>query len=139
MSAQDTHVRIVDREVEKRARDRLCQAEWGQKLDLDQFVLRERDLRAHAWSRAAMRTWFLSDASGATLASCETFKMSSRLTPRSLAGQVYAVASVFTEAALRGKGHATRLLDQVARTLEAEDPSMHGMILYSDVGARIYE
>jgi GNAT superfamily N-acetyltransferase len=131
-------IRVVSREDEKRARDRLCQAEWGQRLDLDQFVLRERDLRAHAWSRAAMRTWFLEDESG-TLASCETFRMRSRLSPGARDGYVYAVASVFTEPSRRGKGHATRLLDEVARSLEAEDARMHGMILYSDVGARIYE
>jgi hypothetical protein len=47
------------------------------------------------------------------------------------------VASVFTEQALRGRGHATRLLDLVCQTLAAE-PDAQAVVLFSDVGAGQY-
>jgi len=124
-------------EEEKVARDRLTHAPWGSPLDLDSWLRREARLRAHPWSRAAMRTWFLRGDGGEVLSSCETFAMKS--TAGSGAGTAYGVASVFTEERLRGRGHASELLRRVHARVAAEDPPAQAFILFSEVGAGIYE
>lgn len=122
-------------EEEKVARDLLTHAPWGAPLDLDSWLRRERRLRAHPWS-AGMRTWFLREG-GEVLSSCETFAM--RSTAGSEAGTSYGVASVFTEERHRGRGHATELLRRVHARLSAEDRLAQAFILFSEVGAGIYE
>jgi GNAT domain-containint protein/GNAT acetyltransferase-like protein len=124
-------------EEEKVARDRLTHAPWGAPLDMDSWLHREAQLRAHRWSKAAMRTWFLRGEGGEVLSSCETFAMAS--TAGSEAGTTYGVASVFTEERLRGRGHATELLRRVHARVAAEDPRAQAFILFSEVGAGIYE
>ena len=124
-------------EEEKVARDRLTHAPWGSPLDMDSWLRREARLRAHPWSRAAMRTWFLRGEGGEVLSSCETFTMKS--TAGSAAGTTYGVASVFTEDRLRGRGHASELLRRVHARVAAEDPLAQAFILFSEVGAGIYE
>lgn len=124
-------------EEEKVARDRLLHAPWGAPLSLDAWLRRERRLRAHPWSRAGMRTWFLRGEGGEVLSSCETFAMTS--TASSEAGTTWGVASVFTEDRLRGRGHATQLLRRVHTRLSAEDRLAQAFILFSEVGAGIYE
>src|SRR5581483_10210191 len=44
----------------------------------------------------------------------------------------------FTEPHLRGKGHATKMMDAVVARLE-ERPNAQACVLFSDVGARLYE
>lgn len=122
-------------EAERRARDALTFPEWGQALTPAQWLERELALRAHPWAAEAMESWLWRGAGGEVLASCETFRMPARLGPR--AGEVYAVASVFTEPALRGRGHATAMIDALNAALERR-PGALGSVLYSDVGARIY-
>ncbi|HEY8210709.1 MAG TPA: N-acetyltransferase, partial [Myxococcaceae bacterium] len=101
----------------------------------------EARLRAHPWSRQAMRTWLLRGEGGQVLSSCETFSMASRLVRdrEEDAGHTYGVASVFTEEPLRGRGHAVELLRRVHRRVASEDPAAQAFILYSEVGAGIYE
>lgn len=120
---------------DKRARDRLTYAAWGERLDPAQYLEREARLRAHPWAQAAMTTWLLRGDDGAALASCETFRMTSFVD--GARGETWAVASVFTEPALRGRGYASRmlaLLDERARAAGAQAST-----LFSDVGARLYE
>jgi hypothetical protein len=120
---------------EKEARDRLCHAAWGAQLTLEQFVDRERRLRALPFARS-MRTWLWVDGP-LVLASCETFRMRSFLD--GVEGSSYGLASVFTQAALRGRGHASQMVAQVVKEVRREDPGAHAMLLFSEVGARIYE
>lgn len=126
-------LRLATRD-EQRQRDRLTWAAWGQRLTEREFAAREEQLRAHRWSEAGMRTWLWAEGA-AVLASCETFACRARVGARE--GQAQAVASVFTEEALRGRGHATALLDAVVQAVEAE-PGHLATVLFSDVGAGQY-
>ena len=49
-------------ETERAARDAVTFPEWGTRLTLEQYLERERVLRAHPFSRG-MRTWFLVEGS----------------------------------------------------------------------------
>jgi predicted GNAT family acetyltransferase len=122
---------------EQRQRDAQTHDAWGEKLTPAQFIAREERLRTHAWPRAALTTWFLRDDDGALLASCETYHMRSFLD--GARGDSFGIASVFTEPALRQRGHATRLMDLVTARVRQDWPAAHAMLLFSDVGAAIYE
>lgn len=123
----------VATDAEKVARDHVTFAEWGTGLSLQQYLDREAKLRAHPFSKG-MRTWLLTEGS-AVLASCETYDNGSSV--GAVAGRSSSIASVFTEEAVRGKGYATGLMDQVLLQL-AKEPGQQGCVLYSDVGERIY-
>ncbi|HEY0840349.1 MAG TPA: GNAT family N-acetyltransferase [Vulgatibacter sp.] len=123
-------------DAEKRARDALTHQAWGQRLDLAQFEAREIRLRGHPWSRDAMETWLLVGEGGGVLASCETFRVSSRAA--GAPGSTWAIASVFTEPALRGKGYAREMIEQVVDELHRHDASAQGVILFSEVGPTLY-
>lgn len=120
--------------------DALTYAEWGALLTPEGYAARERRLRAHPWSLAALRTWVLCAADGSPLCSCETYRTPSfrRTAEGTLEpGVSFAIASVFTPPPLRGHGHATRLMDLLAAELERE-PHAHAALLFSDVGPRLY-
>ncbi|HEU4539412.1 MAG TPA: GNAT family N-acetyltransferase, partial [Polyangiaceae bacterium] len=124
---------------EKRARDALTHEAWGAGLTLAQYLEREAALRAHRWpASGSMITWALRGDGGRLLASCETFRMPARL-DGAPAGNAYAVASVFTEPALRGRGYAAALTRAVGDELRARDPGACASVLFSDVGAALYE
>ncbi len=118
------------------ARDRLTHAAWGAGLSPDQFVERERRLRGHRFSAERMTSWFWVDAAGAVLSSCETFRVPSVCAGQ--AGTAYAVASVFTEPRLRGRGHAGRMMSALVQAVRAQDERAQALVLYSDVGAALY-
>jgi GNAT superfamily N-acetyltransferase len=120
---------------QKRARDRQAHAAWGAHLSIDGYVEREERLRTHPWARQAMDTWFLLGDDGALLSSCETYRVDGWR--RGVRSEVWAVASVFTEELLRGRGHATVMLDRLLERARAA--GVLASILYSDVGARQYE
>jgi GNAT superfamily N-acetyltransferase len=122
-------------DAEKRARDELTFAVWGNKLTVPQYLDREKALRKHPWSREAMTTWFLTDGSD-VLCSCETFRNDSTINGK--LGSSFAVASVFTEPEKRGQGHAAKLMSALLDRLR-ERPDAQSSILFSDVGTPIYE
>ena len=126
-------LRLAD-EAEKRARDRQAHDAWGAQLSVDGYVAREERLRRHVWAHDAMRTWFWLAADETLLASCETYRMDGW--HQGVRGDVWGVASVFTEAALRGRGHATAMIDRLLDVARAE--GVVASILYSDVGERQY-
>lgn len=133
---------LLASEDQKRERDRATFAAWGTLLTPEQYLAREQRLRGHPWARETLRTWLLCADDGAVLSSCETFRMDAFLGPEAGArpdGNAYAVASVYTEPHLRGRGHASRLLELLHPRLRAEDPRALAAVLYSDVGAPIYE
>lgn len=132
---------VLATEAQKAERDRVTHAAWGSPLTVEQFLQREARLRAHPWCREGMRTWLLLGDDGRVLASCETFHNDSYLASRDgeyAAGDSYSIASVFTEEALRGQGHASRLMERVAAELERASPRGHAVVLFSDVGAPLY-
>jgi len=136
--AEEVRLVLAD-EAQKLARDRLTMSAWGEGLSLEAYLRRERGLRAIAVPRLGMRTWLLVDGSGRVLSSCETFAIPSVFRPDEGEewGWSSGVASVFTEEPLRGKGHATRMMDLLCETLAAEDAA-HAVVLFSDVGAAQY-
>ena len=130
-------MRIVEAtDAQKRERDALTHQAWGAMLSPEQYGQREAQLRAHVWPRTSMRTWLLVDGD-AVLSSCETYRMRSVL--QGAASSTYAVASVFTEKSLRGHGYASQLMNLLEARLRELDPAAHAIVLYSDVGAPIYE
>lgn len=136
---------VLADEKQKIERDRLTHAAWGQRLSVEQFLDRERQLRGHAWCREGMQTWLLVDE-GRVLSSCETFKMTSwtRLAASAsaesgVAGTSYAFASVFTEPSLRGNGYAAKLVGMVVDELVHVDANVQSFILYSEVGEALYK
>lgn len=130
---------VLATDAQRLARDLLTAEAWGAGLSTEGYLRREQRLRAVAIPRLRMRTWFLEDAAGHVLSSCETFTFASVL--RESAGETwghsFGVASVFTEAALRGRRHATRMLDLLCEAL-GEEAGAHAVLLYSDVGASQY-
>lgn len=130
-------MRLVEADdKQKRQRDELTYVEWGQKLSLHQFLAREQKLRATAWTRAGMQTWFYVDEAGQVLSSCETFRMDSLCADQP--GHAYAIASVFTEESRRGKGYAAQMLEAVMHELETRDQKLQAFTLYSEIGAGLY-
>jgi GNAT superfamily N-acetyltransferase len=125
---------VIATDEDKRQRDHLGHLAWGAKLSAEQWVVREERLRAHAWARRAMTTWLLRDGDE-TLSSCETFVQEGWLDGER--ADVWAVASVFTEERLRGRGHATRLVDLVRERARAA--GVLASTLFSDVGLGQYE
>jgi GNAT superfamily N-acetyltransferase len=128
---------VLANDEQKLARDAVTHEAWGMLLTPEAYVAREVRLRAHAWSRGALLTWLLVDDHGHVLASCETYRMLSRL--RAESGSSWAVASVFTERELRGRGYASRMMSLLEESLRERDAKGHAIVLYSDVGAPIYE
>lgn len=130
---------VLATDAQKLERDLATHAAWGERLTVGAFTERERRLRSHPWAREAMRTWFLVEGPE-LLASCETFRMKSwfRRGEQREEGAVLAVASVFTEPALRGRGHAAALLRRLVERTVREEPDVHGLVLYSDVGPALY-
>ncbi len=123
-----------------RQRDRATHAAWGGPLPVERYMATERRLRAHAWSRAGSAVWLLRSDRGEVLCSCETYRMPSLLRDGvPVPGHAYGIASVFTDADLRGQGHATELLERLVRAVRDEDPGAQALVLYSDVPPRTYE
>lgn len=117
-------------EGQTEARDRESAPDWDTELGPDAFVARERTLRRTAFGRSrAGWGWTVSTALEAT---CETYERRWR------GGLVWLVASVWTPPGSRGRGHASRLLQAVAERCAAR-PGAGAMILFSDVGAALYE
>ena len=132
---------VLATEAQKAERDRVTHSVWGSPLTVAQFHEREVRLRAHPWCREGMRTWLLCEDDGRVLASCESFHNTSHLMGPDgeySAGDSFSIASVFTEEALRGQGHASRMMDLVAAELERVSPRGHAAVLFSDVGAPLY-
>ncbi len=122
-------------DAEKRTRDEVTFAQWGTRLTLPQYLERELLLRDHPWSRLQMTTWLWVDGAD-VLSSCETFRNDS--TVGATPGSSFAVASVFTEVGKRGQGHAVRMMSALVATL-GQRPDTQSSVLFSDVGAPIYE
>lgn len=132
---------VLANDEQQEARDAVTYSAWGSPLSLEGYLQRENRLRGHPWSRAELKMWLLCEDPGEVLASCETYRTDSFLhAPDGTlsAGDSYAIASVFTEERLRGRGYATKLMDLLAAELERASPRAHSALLFSDVGAPLY-
>ncbi|HEU4405209.1 MAG TPA: GNAT family N-acetyltransferase [Polyangiaceae bacterium] len=124
---------------EKRERDLLSHEAWGAGLSRLQYAEREIALRAHRWpASGTMTTWALRAEGGRILASCETFRVPALLDGAPV-GDAYAIASVYTEPALRGRGYASALLGALGDLLCNRDRGAVATVLFSDVGTPLYE
>ncbi|HEX2574658.1 MAG TPA: N-acetyltransferase [Polyangia bacterium] len=119
------------------ARDRLSYDAWGTPLEPDDWVERERRLRAHVWAQEALTSYLLKGDDGEVLASCEAYRVQSRF--RGVPGWSFAIASVYTESRLRGQGHASTMMRLLNEEFMRIEPRLQAATLYSDVGPRIYE
>jgi hypothetical protein len=130
---------VLATDAQKTARDVLTAEPWGAGLSTEAYLRRELRLRTLAVPRLGMRTWLLVDGRDDVLSSLETFTFPSVFRPPEgeAWGQSFGVASVFTEARLRGLGHATRAMDALCGVLQKERGA-HAVVLYSDVGAAQY-
>jgi GNAT superfamily N-acetyltransferase len=116
-------------------RDHASHDTWGDGLPVHLHVAREARLRAGWWPRGALTTWLLCD-DDQVLASCETYRVDARV--RDGIVGAFEIASLFTEPALRGRGHASVLLEQLATHLR-RDRDAAALALFSDVGSAMYE
>jgi predicted N-acetyltransferase YhbS len=121
-------------EAQRRVRNELSWVEWGKGLTVPQFVAREEHLCAHPWARRTMTSWLLVDG-GEVLSSCETYRMPAALD--GAPGEAWAVASVFTEERLRGRRHASQMMELVVARARAAGAL--ASTLFSDVGPALYE
>ena len=119
--------------AEKVSRDALTASAWGRQLSTEQFLAREAALRSHPFAKTSMRTWLW--CADSILCSCETFEVAA--TRGATSGRAFIVASVFTEPALRGKGHAVAMLNALVARLST--PDALAVVLFSEVGPTIYE
>ena len=126
---------VVATAAEKLARDRLTFASWGEQLTPEQYLKREERLCAHPWARDTMTWWLWRDADGSVLSSCESYRMCSAVDGER--GDTWAVASVYTDPALRGRGHARAMMNALVARARAE--GAQASTLFSDVGTPIYE
>ena len=126
---------VVANADEKRARDRLTWDAWGEALSPEQYLSREARLCAHRWAQETMTWWLWRADDGAVLSSCETYRMCSAVD--GVRGETWAVASVYTEPALRRQGHARAMMDALVARARAE--GAQASTLFSDVGLPIYE
>jgi len=123
-----------------RARDRDTYGAWGGPLPMAAYLQLEWRLRHHAWPRAAQALWLLCADGGEVLASCETYRMPSRVgTGGPAPGHSYGVASVYTEPHKRRRGYVTELLTRLAGHLASQDPRAQSMFLFSDVALGVYQ
>lgn len=132
---------VLANDAQKAERDVFTYAAWGPPLSVEDYAERERRLRAHPWPRAELKTWLLCAEDGAVLASCESYRMDSFLRAPNgvlVSGDSFAIASVFTEERLRGRGYATRMMDLLSVELERASPRAQSALLFSDVGAPLY-
>jgi GNAT superfamily N-acetyltransferase len=120
------------------ALDRHTYASWGDGLSLDQYLGRERQLRASAFSRRRLRTWLLCDGdspSAAILATCETYAV--ELFAGDKPGVGHGIATVFVEPARRGHGYASQLLTLLHAELQKEGAL--ASYLFSEIGPALYQ
>jgi GNAT superfamily N-acetyltransferase len=117
------------------ALDEASHGEWGDGLPLAAHRAREQALRSSPWSREAHTGWVWRQGAQ-ILASCETYRMPCRVDGEP--GTAWGIASVFVPAPLRGRGHASTMLQALTARLSGE-PDARALVLFSDVGAPIYE
>ena len=124
---------------QQEARDAVTYSAWGSPLTLEGYLQRENRLRGHPWSRAELKMWLLCEEPGEVLASCETYRTDSFLRAPDgtlSAGDSYAIASVFTEERLRGRGYATKLMDLLAAELERSSPRVHSCVVVMELRSK---
>jgi GNAT superfamily N-acetyltransferase len=118
--------------------DRLTFTSWGGGLTLEQYLERERRLRACAYSRG-LRQWVLREGNE-LLASCESyavpFVLSGADGSRQRSGLGHGIASVYVEARLRGRGYAGELLRRTHDRLRSEGALC--AYLMSEIGPSLY-
>ena len=125
--------------AQARALDFSTHAAWPCGLALEDHVEKEVRLRQGPWPRATLSAWSLHDTDDPArraLASCEVYAVP--VEARGRQGRALAFASVFVEPVLRGHGYASRLLERLHADLGAA-PDIAACVLFSDVGAAIYE
>ena len=115
------------------ALDRVTHASWGSDIAMDDYLRRERVMRATPFARRGLRQWLLRDGK-AVLASLETFEFD--VTAGNRRGKGHGIASVYVEPERRGKGHASELCLRVVDALKQEGAlASH---LMSEVGPKLY-
>jgi GNAT superfamily N-acetyltransferase len=117
-------------------RDAMTAEVWASPLSKEQFYLREKRLRQHRWAKRTMTSWLWCDGDGAVLSSCEAFVDDAIVGARR--GTAVTIASVFTEATLRGHGHAGQMLEAVANHAQREHTCL-AIVLFSEIGPRLYQ
>lgn len=132
---------------------RLTFREWGDSLDLSQYLEESAHMAATPLSRnVGLTIWILTERNlppvqRRILASCETYKKQALVAlpdecVRCTKSIIHGIASVFCNPAYRGHGYAARMLRELAKVLpnwQSEvGRSVVGSVLYSDIGQKFY-
>ncbi|KAK9767752.1 hypothetical protein K7432_002181 [Basidiobolus ranarum] len=119
--------------------------EWGVKLDLEQYLKREKLLANQQFTSENITVWALVHKDDPTntqpLAHCETFRRPAIINNPENGGEIqerecYSIATVFCPAKYRGKGYASKMMKLLYLELEKNGAALSN--LYSDVGPTFY-
>lgn len=109
---------------------------WSDGLDQAAYAGFIHTLRRSAWARTgAYRFVALRDDDGRVLSAMKLYRLKARAGGREVT--LGGVGAVFTPPALRGRGHAARLIEEVHREMAARGDE--ASLLYSEIGAGYYE
>jgi predicted N-acetyltransferase YhbS len=87
-----------------------------------------------AWGRDHLHRFALVDEQGALLASAKRYRLDARLDGRDV--RVSGIGAVFTPTELRGRGHASRLIERLLEQERGEGAAMAA--LFSEIGEEYY-
>lgn len=124
---------------------------WGAALTLDGYIKREeRQLEIPLARDGGLTNWILTETespngSRPVLSSCETLKKRALVRTEDgivREGTAHGVASVFTDPEFRGRGYASTMMRELAKTLHRMEGDHEGdamfSVLYSDIGPDFY-
>lgn len=112
-------------------------AEWGLKLSLVDYRLREQRLRTHPWAKPRQTLW-LGQAAGRAVFSCETYRLDFKEGESSGGQSLFCVASVYVPPEDRGRGYGVRGMHALWELLQRTEPRFAGVLLFSDVDPAFY-
>ncbi|ORX96775.1 hypothetical protein K493DRAFT_314343 [Basidiobolus meristosporus CBS 931.73] len=119
--------------------------EWGVKLDLEQYLKREKLLANQEFTSENITVWALvskdDPSNSQPLAHCETFRRPVVIKSSGKVGDIqerdcYSIATVFCPAHNRGKGYASKMMKLLYQELKETGAAVSN--LYSDVGPTFY-
>jgi predicted N-acetyltransferase YhbS len=108
---------------------------WGSGLGFDEYRGLWRDLSGTAWVRrhAVFHAWV--DDDGRLLSSVKLYRPLLRI--GELTARATVIGALFTPERLRGRGHATALVEAVLRLARRRGDAL--VLLFSDIGTAFYE
>ncbi|KAI5300840.1 hypothetical protein KEM56_002159 [Ascosphaera pollenicola] len=128
-------------------------AEWAGRLNVDQYLERERTVENRALGKDFLTGWILTNKhlppnKRPIYATCETFTLPAWVAYKGSCRDVvaYGVGSVYCDKKYRGKGYATKMISELKKAMQLELELKESLlkepcafsILWSDIGKQFY-